>query len=153
MAGRAVAEVPAAVAAARGWIGTPFVHGASLRGAGADCVGLVRGVWREVVGAEPEAPPPYDAEWARAAATERLWAAAARWLAERPAGQAAPGDVALMRLRRGGPAGHLGVLAADGAGRPTLIHAYSRHGVVESPLGEAWRGRLAAAFAFPEGVG
>lgn len=43
------------VAEARGWVGTPYVHQASARGAGADCLGLVRGVWRGVFGDEPEA--------------------------------------------------------------------------------------------------
>ena len=43
------------VAAARGWIGTPYRHQASLKGAGCDCLGLVRGVWREMVGPEPVA--------------------------------------------------------------------------------------------------
>ena len=45
------------IAAARGWIGTPYRHQASLKGVGADCLGLVRGVWREVMGDEPEPPP------------------------------------------------------------------------------------------------
>src|SRR3989338_4143365 len=49
----------AIVAAARSWIGTPYRHQASLKGAGCDCLGLVRGVWRELYGDEPEAPPPY----------------------------------------------------------------------------------------------
>ena len=31
---------------ARDWIGTPYQHQASLKGAGCDCLGLVRGVWR-----------------------------------------------------------------------------------------------------------
>lgn len=153
MAGRAMSEVgAAAVAAARGWIGTPHAHGASLRGAGADCIGLVRGVWRELYGAEPEAAPVYAVDWSRAAAEERLWAAARRWLVEKPAGDSEPGDVVLLRLRRDGPAGHAGVLAADRVGRHSLIHVYSRQGVVESPLCEAWRRRLVAAFAYPEGV-
>lgn len=30
------------VAAARGWIGTPYLHQASLKGVGTDCLGLVR---------------------------------------------------------------------------------------------------------------
>ena len=45
------------VAIARGWIGTPYVHQASVKGAGCDCLGLLRGVWREVHGEEPEAAP------------------------------------------------------------------------------------------------
>ncbi|HWW12917.1 MAG TPA: peptidase P60, partial [Brevundimonas sp.] len=47
------------LAAARSWLGTPYRHQASMKGQGADCLGLVRGVWREVVGAEPEATPAY----------------------------------------------------------------------------------------------
>ncbi len=45
------------VASARGWIGTPYVHQASTKGAGCDCLGLLRGVWREINGAEPESVP------------------------------------------------------------------------------------------------
>src|SRR5688572_25297534 len=58
------------VAAARDWIGTPYRHQASLKGVGCDCLGLVRGVWREHYGAEPEAPPPYRADWAETGAVE-----------------------------------------------------------------------------------
>ena len=40
---------------ARGWIGTPYLHQASCRGIGCDCLGLVRGVWRDgVVAALPD---------------------------------------------------------------------------------------------------
>ena len=41
------------VATARSWLGTPYHHQASLRGVGCDCLGLVRGVWRELYGDEP----------------------------------------------------------------------------------------------------
>ena len=34
--------------AATGWIGTPYRHQASQKGVGCDCLGLVRGVWREL---------------------------------------------------------------------------------------------------------
>ncbi len=54
------------VTAARGWIGTPYRHQASVKGAGCDCLGLLRGVWREVVGPEPQTPPAYTAGWAEA---------------------------------------------------------------------------------------
>ena len=43
----ALAAAAAVVAAARRWLGTPYRHQASVRGEGADCLGLVRGVWRE----------------------------------------------------------------------------------------------------------
>ena len=41
------------IAIARAWLGTPYHDQASLRGVGCDCLGLARGVWREVVGPEP----------------------------------------------------------------------------------------------------
>ena len=43
---------------ARSWIGTPYRHQASLKGIGCDCLGLLRGVWRGVMGEEPELPQP-----------------------------------------------------------------------------------------------
>ncbi|MFL5163197.1 MAG: peptidase P60, partial [Microvirga sp.] len=44
------------LAEARSWIGTPYRHQASLKGIGCDCLGLLRGVWRGVMGREPELP-------------------------------------------------------------------------------------------------
>ena len=44
----------AIVSEARAWIATPYVHQQATKGAGCDCLGLVRGVWRVVMGAEPE---------------------------------------------------------------------------------------------------
>jgi NlpC/P60 family putative phage cell wall peptidase len=95
----------AGVAEARGWIGTPYVHQASVRGAGADCLGLVRGVWRAVRGEEPETPPPYTPDWGESGGREVLMAAALRWLVPVDAPQ--PGDVILFRMREGGIAKHL----------------------------------------------
>src|SRR5690606_25246620 len=48
---------------AREWVGTPYRHQASAKGAGTDCLGLLRGVWREIYGAEPEPVPAYTADW------------------------------------------------------------------------------------------
>jgi NlpC/P60 family putative phage cell wall peptidase len=48
------------IAIARSWLGTPYHDQASLRGIGCDCLGLARGVWREVVGPEPFPIPPYS---------------------------------------------------------------------------------------------
>jgi NlpC/P60 family putative phage cell wall peptidase len=132
------------VTAARGWIGTPYVHQQAVRGAGCDCLGLVRGVWREVCGAEPEAVPAYTPDWSESVGDERLWRAARRWLRERPAGEAGPGDVILFRMRAGFVAKHLGIVT----GPDSFVHAYSGHGVIESALTLAWRRRVVAAFAF-----
>ncbi|TPE50717.1 NlpC/P60 family protein [Amaricoccus solimangrovi] len=137
------------VARARLWIGTPYRHQASCRGAGADCLGLVRGVWREVRGAEPEEVPPYTADWSEAGGPEDLLNAARRNLRSVAREEAAPGDILVLRMIEGGLAKHVGILGRAPGGFETLIHAYSGHGVVESPLTPAWRRRVAGAFRFP----
>ena len=135
-------------AAARAWIGTPYVHQMAAKQAGCDCLGLVRGVWRDVVGAEPERPPAYTMDWSEPQGEERLWEAAMRHLRAKPLEAAAAGDVILFRMRATSVAKHLGIQSAVGD-RPTFIHAYSGHGVVESPLSAPWARRVVARFAFP----
>jgi NlpC/P60 family putative phage cell wall peptidase len=142
--GAQVAEI------ARGWIGTPYVHQASSKGAGADCLGLLRGVWRELRGPEPEAVPPYTKDWSEPAGREDLFAAASRWLIYKPLNSLCSGDVLLFRMRTGSVAKHLGIVGnLDGC--PTFIHAYSGHGVVETALSAPWSRRIIARFAFPSG--
>ena len=132
------------IAAARGWIGTPYQHQASCKGAGCDCLGLIRGVWRELYGSEPEPPPPYAMDWAETGGAETMRDAARRHLQAIAVDAAGPGDVLLFRLLRRGPARHAGILS----GKDTLIHAYSGFAVREEPLGQ-WRRRIAFAFRFP----
>ena len=139
------------VAEARGWIGTPYRHQASVRGAGTDCLGLLRGIWREVLGAEPETVPPYTEDWAEPSGREVLREAAGRWLVAKDRGDRAPGDVLLFRMRDGSIAKHLGVAAEIGA-TASFIHAYSGHGVIESPLSGPWERRIVGRYAFPKGA-
>ncbi|MCP5039080.1 MAG: peptidase [Rhodobacteraceae bacterium] len=134
---------------ARGWIGTPYVHQGATKGAGCDCLGLLRGVWREFIGDEPERVPAYTRDWSEPGHDERLWRAARTHLSEKPVTARAPGDVVLFRMRSGAVAKHLGLIGA-GLPAPTFIHAYSGHGVVESPLSAPWARRIVACFEFPE---
>lgn len=138
-----------AVAIARSWIGTPYVHQASARAAGSDCLGLIRGIWRELYGAEPEPVPPYSADWGEMGRTEILLRGATRHLValSRDA-QEAPGQVLLFRMREGAIAKHLGLLVQLGE-RSSFVHAYSGHGVIESPYSAAWRQRVVQRFRFP----
>ncbi|MFC3180089.1 NlpC/P60 family protein [Cypionkella sinensis] len=138
------------VEAARGWIGTPYLHQASVRAAGADCLGLIRGVWREVVSEEPERIPAYAPDWSEASGREDLLAAAQRWLIAKPMAAEAVGDVLLFRMRDGAVAKHLGIAAEIGE-NASFIHAYTGHGVVETPLSAPWRRKIAARFEFPSG--
>ena len=139
------------VTVARAWIGTPYLHQASLRGAGCDCLGLLRGVWRELRGPEPEALPAYSPDWGEAGGLEVLAQGAARWLCAKPLGDAAAGDVLLFRMRAGAVAKHLGIAAETGP-RASFIHAYSGHGVLETALSDPWRRTICARFHFPEGA-
>ena len=139
------------VDAARAWIGTPYLHQASLRGAGCDCLGLLRGVWRACLGAEPATVPAYTADWSEAGKREDLFLAAHQWLIAKDLGDAAPGDVLLFRMRDGAVAKHLGIAGHTGA-QASFIHAYTGHGVVETALTAPWRRKIAARFCFPEGI-
>lgn len=137
------------VIAARSWIGTPYVHQSATKGAGCDCLGLLRGVWRECFGTEPEAIPPYTMDWSEPQGEERLWTAAAQHLTPKELADEAVGDVLLFRMRAQSVAKHLGIQGRVG-GEPSFIHAYTRHGVVESALSLPWRRRIVARFEFPK---
>jgi NlpC/P60 family putative phage cell wall peptidase len=139
------------VAQARRWIGTPYRHQASLIGAGTDCLGLIRGVWRSLVGEEPEIMPAYTADWSETTGEEVLMTAAAKWLRTKPADSDDVGDVIIFRMRHTSVAKHMG-LAASRNGMPTFIHAYTGHGVIETPLSSPWRRKIAGRFEFPQGV-
>ena len=140
------------VEAARRWLGTPYRHQASARGVGADCLGLVRGVWREVVGAEPESLPPYQPDWAEVGGEEQLWQAARRWLVEIRPDEVEVGDVLLFRMVEGCPAKHCAILSAVEGPEARMIHAYWGRAVVESWMGVWWTRRQVAAFRWSERV-
>lgn len=134
------------IAEAREWVGTPYIHQAHCKGGGTDCLGLIRGVWRAVLGPEPEEIPAYTQDWSEPSGDETILQAAERWLVRKPLDDAAPADVLLFRMRDGCVAKHLG-LQAEGQ---SFIHAYTGHGVIESPLSNPWMRRIAARFRFPE---
>ncbi|MES2541640.1 MAG: peptidase [Pseudomonadota bacterium] len=140
-----------AVVEARAWIGTPYQHQASTRGAGTDCLGLLRGIWRAIHGTEPEPVPAYTFDWAEPQHHEVLFEAANRWLLPKPLHLQGVGDVLLFRMRDGAIAKHLG-LQSDAGPHPKFIHSYTGHGVLESSLSLPWQRRIAARFAFPEGT-
>jgi NlpC/P60 family putative phage cell wall peptidase len=103
---------------ARSWIGTPYVHQASLKGAGCDCLGLLRGIWRDLHGEEAEETPPYSLDWAEATAAETLYMALKRHAREIGTTRLEPGDVALFRMLPHGPAKHCGIVAAHKSTSP-----------------------------------
>lgn len=136
------------VASARGWLATPYHHQASVKGVGCDCLGLVRGVWREIYGCEPEAAPSYTPDWAERSGRETLKEAAGRHMSPVELRTASAGDLVLFRVVPNGPAKHAAILGTQ-AGITTMIHAYAGYAVQETAYSEPWRRRAAFAFAFP----
>jgi len=133
------------VAEARAWLGTPYRHQASLKGVGCDCLGLVRGVWRAVIGEEPERAPPYAPDWAEAANGEPLADAAARHLVAIDRDLFGAGDVLLFRWRANLPAKHAAIVTAPAL----MVHAHDGAAVAEVAIAPWWRRRIAYAFRFP----
>lgn len=133
------------VAEARSWIGTPYRHQASLKGVGCDCLGLVRGVWRALIGDEPERAPAYAPDWAEAAGGESLADAAARHLIAVECDAFREGDVLLFRWRANLPAKHAAIVTAP----DKIVHAHDGASVAEVALAPWWRRHIACAFRFP----
>ena len=133
------------IAAARAWLGTPYHDQASLRGVGCNCLGLARGVWRDVVGAEPQAIPPYSRDWRETGSHEMLAIGARAMMIEIPVVQIKPDALVLFRMAPRAIAKHVGILTA----LDRFIHAYDRLGVIEEALTTTGRRRIAFTFRFP----
>ena len=130
---------------ARSWIGTPYRHQASRKGVGCDCLGLLRGVWREVLGEEPELPPPYSRRLGgsgrRHAGRRRRAGISSRSTCAEFGG----GDVLLFRWRDHCPAKHCAIATSP----DTMVHAHDGACVTEVAFRPWWRRHLAYAFRFP----
>jgi len=135
----------AVIAEARAWIGTPYHHQAALKGVGCDCLGLVRGVWRAIYGADPEQPPAYSRDWAETLRRETLAEAASRHMLAVPLDAVKPGDLLLFAISADAPAKHCAILTSPGR----MVHAIESHPVAEVSLVAWWRARLRFAFCFP----
>ncbi|RKQ70914.1 NlpC/P60 family putative phage cell wall peptidase [Litorimonas taeanensis] len=128
------------------WLDTPYQHQASERGAGSDCLGLIRGVYRSLYGSEPIAVPPYTPDWAERSGKETLLEAAKIYLKEIPLHRTQPGDVLIFRMHPGALCKHMAILTS-----PNMItHAYWGRAVVDSYFVPYWNRRWVSSFAFPE---
>ena len=142
---------PRIVGVARTWIGTPYCHQASCKGVGSDCLGLIRGVWREILGSEPASIEAYSPDWAEVTRSEVLLEGLGAHLVPTAANTVRPGDVLVFRMLKHGPAKHLAILADSSFcdASATMIHVYSGHATREVHLSVPWRRRLAGAFRYP----
>ena len=133
------------ISAARGWIGTPYHHQASVKHVGCDCVGLLRGVWRESIGPEPETAPNYSMDWGEANGDETMLRYFRRHLREIPVSDAQPADIVCMRWRQLVVAKHCLILTMP----DHAIHAVNGNPVTEIFVSDWWREKFCFAFSFP----
>lgn len=131
----------------RTWKDTPYRHQASLKGVGCDCLGMLRGVFRELYSLEkdPEPTPPYRRDWYERTDKDLLLEVATRHLQPIAVEDAGPGDVVVFRMKSWASAKHCAILT----GLDTMIHAYDGHRVVEVNMGNSWKSKIAGAFRFP----
>ena len=117
------------IAEARRWIGTPWVPAGAERGVGANCLGLLAGVARNVgLEALAAAFAPYRGHGAPPA-LKTLLLGLRRHLEPVPRAAARPGDILLFDLGAG--LRHVALLSAPG----TVLHAHQAQGrVVEQRL-------------------
>lgn len=133
---------------ARTWLGTPYRHQASVKGAGADCLGVLRGVYRELYASDdPETPPKYKPDWYDRRKDDLLLHKAQEYLEQRDSiGDTKPGDVLVFRMKPGMAAKHCGILTTDGR----MVHALSGKDVEEVTVNHVYWNRCVGAFKFPE---
>ena len=134
------------IAEAKEWIGTPWVHQARRKGLGADCVGFVTGVYKELGGvAGCEIPADYPATWHVWNKEERLYETAKKvGLVEKPIEKMKAGDVVFFRFGNM-PASHLGILIED----DLFLHSYMTFKkIMPTKLDKAWRRRIAYVMEF-----
>lgn len=125
----------AIIAEARTWLGTPWHHQACVKGVGADCTGVVRGVGNALglmrYDDKAEDTKAYRG-YGRAPIPRLVVQGLDQFLDRVPRAEAGPGDVLLLRAPE---PQHLAIVTdAD-----SMIHATNARGVVETPLPEGWR--------------
>lgn len=132
------------VSVAESWLGTPYHHQAYVKGAGADCLGLLRGVFIELYGYDPEPPPRYSPAWGEVDKDELLLKAAGRYLVTPDYMGWKLGDVLVFRVKNARSAKHCGIVTRDGR----MVHAVSNQAVIETTIG-VWSTKIAGIFSFP----
>lgn len=109
------------IEAARSWVGTPYHHGARVKGVGVDCAQLLIGVYAEAGLIDAFDPGSYPQDWACHRDDERF----VQWV-ERFAtrtDRARPGDVVVYRYFR---CFSHGAIVIDDA---LMVHAFIGRGV------------------------
>ena len=129
------------VAAARGWLGTPFHHQASVRQVGCDCVGLIRGVAAELGMSQGTTEEARYQGYSRSPDSRLMLRGLVESLVPMKDGLEAtlPGDVLFFRIDDAPQ--HLAFRTEVG-----MLHAYARkRRVVEQVIDDYWQRRFVSA--------
>jgi NlpC/P60 family putative phage cell wall peptidase len=135
------------VSAARGWVGTRWHHQASSKGVGADCIGLVVGVARElgIYGAEEFAADPTIRGYGREPDPTMLLAACSRYLEPIHLPEARVGDILLLRFAS--EPQHFALISQTNP--DYMLHAYAQaRRIVENRIDAVWRSRIVRAYGY-----
>jgi len=138
------------VVEARGWIGTRWVHQASVKGVGVDCVGLALGVGINLdlfAGVDLNAPVIQEIlAYGREPTTAQLIAGCEAFAAPIE-GAIQVGDIALFTFN--GQVSHLAIVGEYPHGGHSLIHAFiGSRKVSENRFDESWTSRFACAYRY-----
>lgn len=143
------------VAAARSWVGTPFLHQGRIKGRAVDCVGLGLCVAEElgVLGASSASDswtrtPDYTT-YGPQPLQRKVFDSCVASLVRVESGIYQPGDILSLRVPTS-PC-HIAFVSKKGDVF-YMIHAYSgrtNNKCIEHVLDSVWRGRIAGVFKFP----
>lgn len=135
------------IAEARTWIGTPWRHQASLKGIGADCIGLLAGVANNVgITEAAEFLASHECRaYGRHPDAEKLLEGCDRWLDMIKVVDAGPADVFVMKFEIDPQ--HFALISEEDP--PYMIHAYAQaRKTVENRIDHVWRSRIVRAYRF-----
>lgn len=134
------------VNSARQWIGTKYIHQQYHKGLGTDCVGLIRGIYAELVGpVKRKLIPNYSPWWAEEGNHSVMVDLLDQYLIRCDPADRRPGLVLTFSFDKTKPIKHAGIMSYDG----NFIHTYDRNPVNEVHLAPWWDKRVRATFAFP----
>lgn len=131
---------------AASWGGTPWHHMQASKGAGVDCVGIVRGVYAFTYGLPvPPCEFYYHPSWFYPPITRSLLdEALVNYLYTKSSASMEPGDIFTFDRYRAGIATHCGIILDDAE----FIHVDSRKGAVVTPFETPWKNRIVSCFSF-----
>ena len=130
------------VAAARGWLGTPFHHQGRLKGVGVDCAGVIVGVANELGLSTPDIKG-----YGHRPDSRELERLCFDHMTPVAIDEAEPGDVLLISID-GNPQ-HLAFMT-DAANGRAMLHSYApARRVVEHIISDDWTEKFTAAFKLP----